>query len=173
MGGVIGARVYKEGGEDVRAHLQGRLEDLNCEVFVENNAFYSNRHPQGTAMNAVRILAILLGLSLMIGEAWRSWGTGRPIYAWMDDMVMGGALILAAVAYKSGSRASLALLASGWGANAGMLYGSFFGKIFNPAEQTPGNWDLGVLTWLVGAAFITSLAGLIATAWVAAREARF
>jgi hypothetical protein len=121
-------------------------------------------------MNAVRILAILLGLSLMIGEAWRSWGAGRPVYAWMDDMIMGGALILAAVFYKAGSRSRLALLAAGWGANAGMLYGSFFGKVFSPAEATPGNWDLGILTWLVGAAFITSLIGLVATAIVAARE---
>ena len=30
-------------------------------------------------MNALRFLAIALSLSLMIGEAWRSWGVGRPV----------------------------------------------------------------------------------------------
>jgi hypothetical protein len=41
-----------------------------------------------------------------------------------------------------------------------MLYGSFFGKVFEPARSNAGNWDMGVLTWLLGMAFITSLLGL-------------
>ena len=47
-------------------------------------------------MKLLRIAAILLGLSLIIGEAYRSWGVGRPIAFWMDDMIMGGLLIVAA-----------------------------------------------------------------------------
>jgi hypothetical protein len=120
-------------------------------------------------MKIVPLFAILLGLSLMIGEAWRSWGAGRPVYAWMDDMIMGGGLVLAAILYKSDSSARLALLGGAWGANAGMLYGSFFGKVFNPERADAGNWDLGVLTGLIGLAFAVSLAGLAATAWVASR----
>jgi hypothetical protein len=42
----------------------------------------------------------------------------------------------------------------------GMLYGSFFGKVFEHARAQAGNWDLGVLTALLGVAFAVSLAGV-------------
>ena len=41
-----------------------------------------------------------------------------------------------------------------------MRYGSFFGKVFEPATAQAGNWDLGVLTMLLGVAFLVSLFGL-------------
>lgn len=44
-----------------------------------------------------------------------------------------------------------------------MLYGSFFGKVFDPAHATPGNMSLGLLTGLLGFAFFTALAGLLAS----------
>ena len=36
----------------------------------------------------------------------------------------------------------------------------FFGKVFDPASSNSGNFDLGVLTALIGVAFIISLVGL-------------
>ena len=110
-------------------------------------------------MKVLRVLAIVLGLSLIIGEAYRSWGAGRPIAFWMDDMLMGGLLIVAAIAVGKESWARRALFTGAWGVNAGMLYGSFFGKVFDPANSNAGNFDLGLLTALIGVAFATSIIG--------------
>jgi hypothetical protein len=112
------------------------------------------------AINALRFLAIALSLSLMIGEAWRSWGAGRPVMFVMDDMLIVGFLIAAAIAVGQDSLRNRTAFAAAWGAAAGMLYPSFFGKVFEPETAQAGNWNLGVLTILVGAAFIVSLAGM-------------
>lgn len=114
----------------------------------------------GSGMRALRAVAVLLALSLMIGECWRSWGVGRPVMFVLDDQLMGGFLIAAAWAVKRETVRTRAAFSGAWGVVAGMLYGSFFGKVFDPAKAQPGNWDLGVLTWLLGLAFLTSLAGL-------------
>lgn len=114
-------------------------------------------------MKRLRLLAVLLGLSLMIGEAWRSWGAGRPAYAWLDDQIMGAMLLAGAWAMARDTLARRAFFAAGWGVNAGMLYGSFFGKLFEPERTNAGNFDLAVLTWLVGLAFAVSIAGMILT----------
>lgn len=114
-------------------------------------------------MKRLRLLAVLLALSLMVGEAWRSWGAGRPAYAWLDDQIMGAMLLAGAWAMARDTLARRAFFAAGWGVNAGMLYGSFFGKLFEPQRTNAGNFDLGVLTWLVGLAFAVSIAGMILT----------
>ncbi len=114
-------------------------------------------------MKRLRLLAVLLALSLMVGEAWRSWGAGRPAYAWLDDQIMGAMLLAGAWAMSRDTLARRAFFAAGWGVNAGMLYGSFFGKVFEPQRTNAGNFDLGVLTWLVGLAFAVSIAGMILT----------
>lgn len=114
-------------------------------------------------MKRLRLLAVLLALSLMVGEAWRSWGAGRPAYAWLDDQIMGAMLLAGASAMARDTLARRAFFAAGWGVNAGMLYGSFFGKLFEPERTNAGNFDLSVLTWLVGLAFAVSIAGMILT----------
>lgn len=114
-------------------------------------------------MKRLRLLAVLLALSLMVGEAWRSWGAGRPAYAWLDDQIMGAMLLAGAWAMARDTLARRAFFAAGWGVNAGMLYGSFFGKVFEPQRTNAGNFDLGVLIWLVGLAFAVSIAGMILT----------
>ena len=55
------------------------------------------------------------------------------------------------------------LFSGAWGVNAGMLYGSFFGKLFDPASANAGNFDLGLLTGLIGIAFVTAVASLVAS----------
>lgn len=111
-------------------------------------------------MRALRIVAVLHALSLMIGECWRSWGVGRPVMFVLDDMLMGGFLLAAAWAVGRETVRTRAAFAGAWGVVTGMLYGSFFGKVFDPARAQAGNWDLGVLTALLGVAFAVSLAGL-------------
>ena len=111
-------------------------------------------------MRSLRLVAILLALSLMIGELWRSWGAGRAAVFVLDDQLMGGFLIAGAVGVRDDTRRNRAAFSAAWGVVAGMLYGSFFGKIVAPATAQPGNWDLGILTALLGLAFATALLGL-------------
>jgi hypothetical protein len=111
----------------------------------------------------LRTLAILLALSLMIGEAYRSWGAGRPIAAWMDDMLAGALIIVAAVRVGRETWVSRALFTGAWGVGVGMLYGSFFGKVHSPETANPGNFDLGLLTALIGVAFATAVLGFVAS----------
>ena len=110
-----------------------------------------------------RIIAVLLGTSLIVGELWRSWGVGRPILFVIDDIIMGGALIVSAVMLSSDTLSSRAFYASSWGLCAGMLYGSFFSKVVNPEKTVGGNWDASILTVLIGVAFAVSIAGLISS----------
>lgn len=112
-------------------------------------------------MKYLRCWAISLALCLMIGEAWRSWGAGRPVMFWMDDMIMGAMLIVSAILVRSDTFNRRAFFTAAWGVNAGMLYGSFFGKVFAPQNADAGNWDLGVLTVLVGIAFASAVIGMI------------
>ena len=114
-------------------------------------------------MPLLRFVAIPLGLSLIIGEAYRSWGDGRPVMFWMDDMIMGTMLIVASIMVAKDTFHRRAFFTAAWGTNAGMLYGSFFGKVFAPANANSGNFDLGFLTVLIGIAFATAVAGMIAS----------
>lgn len=111
-------------------------------------------------MRGLRGLAVVMALSLMLGELWRSWGAGRHPLVVLDDQLMGGFLLAAAWAMRVDSRRNRAAFAAAWGVVAGMLYGSFFGKLVDPASSNAGNWNMGVLTALLGVAFATALVGL-------------
>jgi hypothetical protein len=114
-------------------------------------------------MKALRILAIVGALLLMAGEGYRSWGAGRPAAFWLDDMLAGAMMIAAAIAVRRPTRATRSFFSASWGVAVGMLYGSFFGKLFDPSSSNPGNFSLGILTALVGFAFFVSIAGLVAS----------
>lgn len=120
-------------------------------------------------MKALRILAIILALALMIGELWRSWGVGRPIAFVLDDQLAGGFLLIAAVAVGRETMRSRTAFSAAWGIVAGGLYGSFFNKIFAPEHVQAGNWSIGVLTSLLGVAFCVSLVGLAMSIAIPAR----
>jgi hypothetical protein len=62
------------------------------------------------------------------------------------------------------------LFIAGWAACLGMLFGSFFGKIYSPERSDPGNFDLGFLTILIGMAFATALIGLVWSLFEVARK---
>lgn len=114
-------------------------------------------------MRILRILAIVGALLLMGGEAYRSWGVGRPVAFWMDDMLAGAIMIAAAIAVRRPTPMTRSFFSASWGIAVGMLYGSFFGKLFDPASTDPGNFSLGILTALIGLAFAISIAGLVAS----------
>jgi hypothetical protein len=114
-------------------------------------------------VKALRILAIVGALLLMGGEAYRSWGVGRPVAFWMDDMLAGAMMIAAAIMVGRPTRVTRSFFSAAWGVAVGMLYGSFFGKLFDAASANPGNFPLGLLTALLGVAFAISIAGLFAS----------
>jgi len=114
-------------------------------------------------MTLLRIAAILLAIALMGGEAWRSWGAGRPFVFVIDDFIMGALLIAGAVAIAKDTFARRAFFASAWGYTAGQLYSSFFSKIAHPDHANAGNWSLDILTWLLGFAFVVSIVGAVAS----------
>lgn len=110
----------------------------------------------------LRIVAVIHAVSLIAGETFRSWGAGRPLAFVVDDYWVAGLLLLGAWMMRTDTLRNRALFAAGWGANAGMMYGSFFGKLLEPASSNSGNFDIGLLTVLVGLAFFVSVAGMIA-----------
>jgi ABC-type phosphate/phosphonate transport system permease subunit len=112
-------------------------------------------------MKALRTFAVIGALALMIGELWRSWGVGRPTLFVLDDMFAGTFMLAAAWAMKTDNIRTRAAFAASWGVAVGMLYGSFFGKLIEPERAQAGNWDLGVLTALLGVAFVGAVLGLV------------
>ncbi len=78
----------------------------------------------------------------------------------LDDQLAGGFMLAAAWAMRDDTKRNRAAFSAAWGVAVGMLYGSFFGKVFDPQSAEPGNWNLGVLTALLGFAFVGALAGL-------------
>jgi hypothetical protein len=115
-------------------------------------------------VRTLRGLGIAHGSLLMLGELLRSWGQGRPLVFVLDDFLIGGGVLLAALWFRPDDLRRRAALAAAWGANAGGLYGSFFGKLFaEEGAQFHSNIPGGLLTALIGLAFATSMACMIAT----------
>jgi len=114
-------------------------------------------------MAIVRALAVVLAVSLMAGEVWRSWGSDRPFVFVVDDIIIGALLLAGAWGMKRDTIRRRALFCAAWGFSAGMLYSIFFGKLVAPAEVDAGNWNMSVLTVLVGLAFTASVVGMVAS----------
>jgi hypothetical protein len=114
-------------------------------------------------VKVLRLFAVLLGLSLMIGEAIRSWGQDRPAPAWLDDQLMGALLITSAWLLRKPTPARRALFTGAWGVGVGALYLSFFGKLLEPTGDYSSNIPGGMLTLLIGLAFATAIAGFVAS----------
>jgi hypothetical protein len=115
--------------------------------------------------NTLRIVAIILALSLMTGEGIRSWGQDRPLVFVIDDFLLGTFLIAGALAFAKDTLSRRATFAAAWATTAGMLYGSFFGKLFpdTASANFHTNINADVLTALIGVAFATSIIGMFAT----------
>lgn len=111
-------------------------------------------------MKTFRYISIFLAVLLMAGEVFRSWGDGRHIMFILDDFFVGIFMIFAALRFTSDTPSRRATFAAAWGVAAGMLYGSFFGKLLADGPINSGNFDPGLLTGLIGICFAVSLLGL-------------
>jgi hypothetical protein len=104
-----------------------------------------------------------LAAALVIVETYRSWGVARPILTVADDYV--GAALLAWAAWltdRPGDRPRRIVVAI-WGLICGVSLCNFSVKLLMPDRMTPGNLPPLLLQGLVGAAFLVSLAALIAS----------
>lgn len=121
-------------------------------------------------MRFLRVWAAVLGLSLMIGETIRSWGQGRNLLFVFDDFLIGIPLVVTAVLMRSPSPARWCAFSAAFAATAGMLYGSFFGKLVDLSDPASSNIEIRVLTGLIGLAFTSALIGLVASIRLASRR---
>jgi len=118
-----------------------------------------------------RIMAALLGSTLMIGELIRSWGQGRPLVFVLDDFCIGIPLVVTALLMAKDTKPRRAAFAGAWGATAGMLYPSFFGKLIEQdAVAAATNIPFHTLTVILGVLFALSIGGLIASVTLKTRE---
>jgi hypothetical protein len=118
----------------------------------------------------LKVLAITLGASLILGETIRSWGQGRPLPFVLDDYWLGGGLIAGALWFRANDLRRRAAFAAAWAATVGGLYGSFFGKLLEPGGDFRTNIPGGWLTALIGLAFAEAIFGTIATIRLRARD---
>jgi hypothetical protein len=116
-----------------------------------------------------RVWAALLGSSLMIGETIRSWGQGRNLLFIVDDFLVGIPLLATAILMANPSPARWCAFSASYAATAGMLYGSFFGKLVDLSNPASSNIEIRLLTGLIGLAFASSLIGLIASVRMSGR----
>lgn len=107
-----------------------------------------------------RVWAILLGLSLMIGETIRSWGQGRDPLFVLDDFFIGLPLVVTAILMARPTIPRLCAFSSSFAASAGMLYGSFFSKLADLSKPASSNIEIRLLTTLIGLAFASSILGI-------------
>ncbi len=110
-----------------------------------------------------RVWGALLGASLMIGESIRSWGQGRNLLFVFDDFFIGVPLVVTAYLMRAPTPARWCAFTASYAATAGMLYGSFFGKLIDLSNPASSNIEIRLLTGLIGLAFASSLIGLIAS----------
>ncbi|MGD9979839.1 MAG: hypothetical protein AB7H66_15485 [Hyphomonadaceae bacterium] len=114
-------------------------------------------------MKALQIYTVLVALVLMVGEGYRSWGAGRPVITWLDDMILGALMIAAAVAMGRETPARRAFLTGVWGIAIGAVFVSFMSKIVDPASTIAGNLQLSVLIWALAIIFVGTIAGFAAS----------
>lgn len=112
---------------------------------------------------ALASVSYMLAAALVIVETYRSWGVDRPVLTVADDFV-GGALLawIAWLTTRPGERARRIVVAV-WGVICGVSLCNFSVKLLMPDRMTPGNLPPPLLQGLVGAAFLISLAALVAS----------
>lgn len=112
-------------------------------------------------MRALRHIAIVMAMFVMIGELYRSWGDGRHIIWVLDDIFAGLFMLYAAAAFTDDTPVRRAVFAGAWGVAVGMLYMSFFSSFLSPDTTNSGNLDLKLLIAAKGVLFAGSIACLI------------
>jgi hypothetical protein len=122
----------------------------------------------GLAAN--RRLATVAGIVLPLGELIRRHADLAAWWHWMDDVVIGAALLLAAFVARRRPEIGARALAGAWGLASGMGYYSFAGHALAWRERDVSALPGWVLAVTVGLLWLVALYGLASA--VMAREGR-
>jgi hypothetical protein len=118
------------------------------------------------SIRANRRLAIFAGIILPLAEMLRRAGDLGSWLLWIDDWLIGAALLFGAWAAGSARAGSLRALAAAWGIAAGMGYYSFVRHLLavgSPDVSGLPGWTLAIA---VGLAWLVALYALASVIWV-------
>lgn len=104
-------------------------------------------------MRALRIAGLVVGAALLLGELWRGWGAGIPIFEWLANPVAGVLLIAASVMLSKDRTRRRAAFVAVWGLIAGLNYHALVTRISAPDTATAGNLTAGQLALVTGLVF--------------------
>jgi len=111
-----------------------------------------------------RRLALVFGASLPIIETirrWRQLGDFRMWPAWLDDVLLGAALLYGAWRVARNVDTGRPCLAAAWGLTCGIAYNSFFGQLPHLDQPDPSSLPSA---WVVGIKGVGTLLAIVALA---------
>lgn len=106
-----------------------------------------------------RRLALVFGVLLPLGETVRRWGTGGPVWVWLDDYLIGAFLLYGAWRVGRNVRDGQKFLAAAWAFACGLGYTSFFSHLQRVNEPDVGHFPHKLLVAVLGVGWLL--------AWVA------
>jgi hypothetical protein len=106
-----------------------------------------------------RNAAWIAGILVPLLESIRRWGTGYYLL-WIDDYLLGGALLFAAWRAHREGIAARPWLAAAWGFALGIGYSSFISHWLRMNEADVGHFDHRLLTGGIGVGLLLALLGL-------------
>ena len=110
-----------------------------------------------------RRLAIVFGILLPLGETFRRWGTGGPLWLWLDDYCIGAFLLYGA--WRSGRSVSdgQRFLAAAWAFACGIGYTSFFSHLEHVQQADVGHIPHVLLTAIIGFGWALAILALFSS----------
>lgn len=110
-----------------------------------------------------RRLAVAIGIGLPLAETVRRSGDLASWWLWVDDWLIGGALLLGAWAAGARRAGGLRALAAAWGVAAGMGYYSLVGHLLRIGEPDVSGLPGWTVTAAIGLGWLLVLYGLAST----------
>ncbi len=115
------------------------------------------------SLRANRRLALFIGILLPLAETVRRASELGQWWLWIDDYVIGAALIVGATASRNGSGPGVRALAAAWGIAAGMGYYSLVGHLLRIGEQDVSGLPGWVITLVIGLGWLGVCYALLST----------
>ena len=115
------------------------------------------------AVDSNRRLAVAIGIVLPLAETVRRSSDLASWWLWIDDWLIGGALILGAWAAGARRAGGLRALAAAWGVAAGMGYYSLVGHVLRVGEPDVSGLPGWTITAVIGLGWLLVLYGLVST----------
>lgn len=106
------------------------------------------------------IVAYLMGIALPVLETARRRMNFDEIQFYVDDYIVGGLLLWAAIAVTRGRRYGNALLIAAWGILCGGLWGSFFGQLLRSEPRDISGYSHTFVASVKGVLYAIALLGL-------------